>query len=151
MHMIDVAATGAYGVFTIDMNGDGVLDVLSAQRVAHTVNLYTQVVAHKATVVVSGTVVLDADVLLTEDIDDGPAELTYTLTQKPGVGQLQLNGIQLQLGDTFTQEDVNNGRLAYVHTSQLLPPDEFRFTVVDGSEDGVLPLEGVFLITVRRP
>lgn len=149
-HMIDIAATGAYGVFTIDMNGDGDLDVLSAQRVANTVHLYTQVVAHKATVVVSGTMAINSDVLLTEDVDDGPAELTYTLTQLPEHGELRLNGVALPLGGTFTQEDVNNGRLTYVHMSVFLPPDEFRFTVADGGEDGVLPLEGIFLIFVKR-
>lgn len=149
-HMIDIAATGAYGVFMIDMNGDGKLDVLSAQRVAHTVHLYTQVIAHKATVVVSDTITIDSAVLLTEDVDDGPAELTYTLTQLPEHGELRLNGAALPLGGTFTQEDVNNGRLTYTHMSVFLPPDEFRFTVADGGEDGALPLEGIFLIFVKR-
>lgn len=149
-HMIDIAATGAYGVFTIDMNDDGKLDVLSAQRVANTVHLYTQVMAHKATVVVSDTITIDSAVLLTEDVDDGPAELTYTLTQLPEHGELRLGGVPLPLGGTFTQEDVNNGRLTYTHMSVFLPPDEFRFTVADGGEDGVLPLEGIFLIFVKR-
>jgi len=32
--------------------------------------------------------------------------------------------------------------------SPYLPPDEFRFTVADGGENGVRPLEGIFLIAV---
>jgi hypothetical protein len=86
--------------------------------------------------------------LLTTDIDDGPADLTYTLTDTPDSGQLRLNGAPIAVGGTFTQDDVNNGRLTYLHNGVDQSRDEFAFTVADGGESGVRPASGLFSITV---
>ena len=54
--------------------------------------------------------------------------VVYTLTSLPANGQLFLNGVALGLGDTFTQTDVDNNLLTYVHNGQNTNPDQFSFT-----------------------
>lgn len=62
-------------------------------------------------------------VLETSDPDDGPANLVYTIVVPPAQGNLSL-------GDSFTQENINNGELIYTHTGT--GGDSFQFTVSDG-------------------
>ena len=77
----------------------------------------------------SSATAIDATLLETVDSDDGPEELLYTLTAAPNA-ELQLDGVPLNVGDTFTQADINAGRLFYVH-SGLPITDGFEFTVAD--------------------
>jgi subtilisin-like proprotein convertase family protein len=72
------------------------------------------------------------DVLLAEDNNTQPIELTYTLVQPPVNGLLVLNSVPLKAGDTFTQAAINNGSLLYIHTATNTQPDAFRFVVSDG-------------------
>ena len=78
------------------------------------------------------TKVLSSDLLLTEDQDNTPAELTYTIVQVPAKGPLHLNGAPLSVGATFTQADIDQGHLDYEDTSLTEGSDEFLFTVQDG-------------------
>ncbi|MCB9451234.1 MAG: hypothetical protein H6672_07325 [Anaerolineaceae bacterium] len=64
-----------------------------------------------------------AGVLETDDPDDDPANLVYTITIPPTQGNLSL-------GDSFTQENIDNGELIYTHTGT--GSDSFEFTVSDG-------------------
>lgn len=72
--------------------------------------------------------------LETTDTDNSPGDLTYTLTGLPTDGTLYNSGIALGLGDTFTQDDINNNLVAYNHGGGPLVPDSFDFTVSDGME-----------------
>jgi hypothetical protein len=146
--VIDSAADGAYGLFTIDMDFDGDFDVLVSSRDDDTVALHTQYRAHTVTVDMGGSLVIDSTLLLTVDADDGPAELTYTITDAPQSGELQVNGSPISTGGSFTQDDVNNGRLTYVHSGTNDSPDQFSFTVADGGESGVQPATCVFSIDI---
>ena len=80
------------------------------------------------------------------NLDDGPVELTYTITGPPAFGELRLNGIAVPGGGTFTQADVNGGLLTYVHDGVDETPDFFAFMVADGGEHGVQPVAGTFTI-----
>jgi hypothetical protein len=147
-HVIDDQAVGAYGVAAVDMDRDGDLDVLAALKNAFDVVIYTKFRAHSASVVVGGTLVINATRLLTIDPDDGPAELTYTITGAPDSGQLRLDGAPLAAGGVFTQADVNAGRLTYVHGGAAGTTDSFSFSVADGGEGGIQPATGEFSITI---
>jgi hypothetical protein len=147
-HIVDNAAAGAYGVFDIDMDFDGDIDLLSASRDAFEVALHTHIRAHQATVTSGGTLTIDSYLLLTVDGDDGPAELTYTISQAPAYGDLRLDSSPLSSGATFTQQDVNDGRLSYLHSGANQLSDEFWFTVADGGENGVQPASGVFHVQI---
>ncbi|MEM7103864.1 MAG: reprolysin-like metallopeptidase [Bacteroidota bacterium] len=65
---------------------------------------------------------------------ESPAEaVVYTLTSLPSHGELLLNGAPLEIGDTFTQQDIDNGFLVYSHNGLSLDPDQFTFDLLDGS------------------
>ncbi|MBN1964913.1 MAG: hypothetical protein JW910_09715, partial [Anaerolineae bacterium] len=88
------------------------------------------------TVLFDHTASIDATRLRAIDENQGPGELVYTVTAGPHEGTLNLGG-------TFTQQDINDGLLSYTHDPALLPPslerpgalyetDGFTFTVSDG-------------------
>jgi hypothetical protein len=60
------------------------------------------------------------------------ASQIYTLTSLPSHGTLKLSGTALGLGDTFTQQDVNNGLVSYEHNGSANPSDSFSVKVSDG-------------------
>jgi VCBS repeat-containing protein len=62
-----------------------------------------------------------------------PAQLIYTLTAVATHGQLQLDGVALGVSDTFTQADIDAGRLTYTHDGSETTADGFTFTVADGA------------------
>jgi PKD repeat protein len=149
---LDDDANGSYGLFAIDMENDGDLDVLSARRDADEVVLLSQYRSHQAYLANrGGTLVVDETQLLTIDADDGPADLTYTIISGPDAGALKLDGVTVSQGGTFTQDDVNNYRVTYVHDGSGLFADEFDFVVADGGESGVNPTSGIFKINIADP
>jgi len=82
--------------------------------------------------------VINNSVLAASDTENGPAQLVYTVAPggagaPPHNGWLQLNGTNLVGGDTFTQEDLNLGRLTYVHDGSCATNDDFTFNVTDAN------------------
>jgi hypothetical protein len=82
---------------------------------------------------------ITAALLAVTDADDADANLTYTISAAPVEGTLNL-------GDTFTQADINNGLLDYTHTGS--GNDSFEFTVSDGKDSAT---SFTFDITVDTP
>jgi hypothetical protein len=78
--------------------------------------------------------VINSNQLQVTDIDNIAAELTYTLTQTPQEGTLLLNSTALDVGDTFTQADIDNSLLVYQNDGNEadIDIDGFGFTVSDG-------------------
>ena len=74
---------------------------------------------------------LNTELLLSTDIDNTAAELTYTLLAATSKGTLTLNGTTLTVGSTFTQTDIDNENLTYKHTGIAAEIDNFRFDVSD--------------------
>jgi len=73
---------------------------------------------------------VSAVLLETADSDSTPAQLTYTLTTPPAAGRLLLRNAgnapsspdrALTAGATFTQEDVQRGRLVFDHADTATP------------------------------
>ena len=56
----------------------------------------------------------------------------------PRNGVLKLNGTPLAADATFTQDDINNDRLSYVHSDNCETADDFQFNINDGN-GGVTP------------
>ena len=65
------------------------------------------------------------------DPDNTPAEIVYTITNTPSSASVRLSGTTLGVGDTFTQEDINNGLVTY-RDSEGPTNNSFQFTVSDG-------------------
>ena len=56
-----------------------------------------------------------------------PVDIRYTILTLPTNGTLNLNGGDVNIGTTFTQEDINNNLLNYTNTNLSATEDQFRF------------------------
>lgn len=145
---VDTTTDGAYGISTVDFDGDGDVDVLSSGRDDNSVSLQRQQRDHSAQVDLGGVLVLDADQLLV--VDDGPAaQVTYTLRDAPVDGLVEVDGVALDVSDTFTQAEVDDGSVTYAHDGGSTDPDAFAFTVTDGS--GTAAVGGAMAIGIIDP
>ena len=86
-----------------------------------------------ATLLESQTVGLTSTQLHVTDSDNSPDELVYRLNSLPTSGALRLNGTALRIGQSFTQADVDNGRIRFAHAGGEDFIDAFTYTVSDGS------------------
>ncbi|MFD1251902.1 Hemolysin, chromosomal [Devosia equisanguinis] len=101
-----------------------------------------------ASVTAGATLTITAAMLTAADADDLPSGLTYTIGSLPTGGQLRLGNTVLQANDTFTQDDVNQGRLTYMAGSSA-GQQQFAFSLADGGEDNSLAIHGqTFAMTV---
>ncbi|WP_324751965.1 Ig-like domain-containing protein [Roseovarius sp. Pro17] len=81
--------------------------------------------------------------LKTVDPDNTDTEtLQYRLTGSPANGTLMLNGGGLGVGSTFTQADIDAGRVTYEHDGTENFSDQFMFVVSDSVNDHVYAPEG---------
>lgn len=75
------------------------------------------------------------------DADSTPAELEYTLDSSPEGGYLHRldgpSGVEtpLAIGATFTQSDLNEGKLAYRHSDPSVIETSFTVSLSDGVND----------------
>ncbi len=72
--------------------------------------------------------------LLQMETSGTAAQGVFTLLSTPKHGDLTLNTTVLQIGDTFTQADIDGGKLAYTHhATDTAKTDLFRFDVYDNN------------------
>ncbi len=88
--------------------------------------------------------------LVTADMDNTASQLTYTLRSLPVDGSIRLDGTPLAVGATFTQQDVNDSKVTYVHNGAENPADGFAWDLTDGEHQ--IPATGTinFAITVNN-
>ena len=149
-NIVDNLALGAYGVSVIDTNSDGAVDIISASRNANEIAIHSQFRKHEIPLNIGDSILIDSSRLLTVDTDDDPDELIYSLTSNTVSGNFELNGLELFIGDSFTQSDVNNGFVSYHHNGLSLDRDTITFTVIDGGEDGVKASSGNFIFIISN-
>jgi hypothetical protein len=90
------------------------------------------------------SVVITAAMLNEADPDDGGVNVTYTAANLLN-GHIEVNGAE-QL--TFTQADINLGRVRFVHDGSETIAAAFDISLMDGGEDGSVPATGTFHLTV---
>ncbi|KAF0654641.1 hypothetical protein L107_03004 [Cyanobium sp. Copco_Reservoir_LC18] len=78
------------------------------------------------------TVTIRATDLAISDSDSSPTERVFRLAGAPTGGSLRLNGVALSALDGFTQDDIDKGRLTFVHDGGEVFDAGFRFTISDG-------------------
>ncbi|MFT0851197.1 cadherin-like domain-containing protein [Achromobacter sp. F4_2707] len=72
------------------------------------------------------------------DSDSTEKQVQYTITEATKYGDLMLNGAKLGAGSSFTQKDITDGKLSYVHrggeenAASENYDDHFKFTLSDG-------------------
>jgi hypothetical protein len=85
------------------------------------------------------------------DADNTPAQLTYTVTTPPLNGRLELTtapGVAIM---SFTQADIDAGRLVFVHNGAASASDRFTFTVSDGAGGTIGATTFNFTVTPSFP
>jgi hypothetical protein len=107
------------------------------------VNDAPTLVTNEEMIVERGTsAALTTALLETTDVDNPPAQLTYTVTTAPANGVLLVNDAE---GASFTQAQINNGAVSYSHNNSDTTADSFDFEVSDGT---AAPLTSTFVINV---
>jgi len=91
------------------------------------------------TINTNNTLTIDEDAAATsidtylESSDVDSATITYTITTAPTKGTLTNDGTALALNGTFTQADIDGGKIKYTPSANLNGSDSFVFTVSDGT------------------
>ena len=67
------------------------------------------------------------------DAEQADSAIVYTITTAATNGALYRNGVALTLNSTFTQADINNGLITYVHNGGETASASFGFSVSDGT------------------
>ena len=70
--------------------------------------------------------------LRADDVDNTPAQVTFTLASLPSAGTLSRSGNSLAVGSTFTQADIDSGFVTYTHSGGTATTDSFEYTLSDG-------------------
>lgn len=141
----------APGVTSLETFSYTVSDGLSADvgLVSLTVNGRNDppyLVTHQTGFTVAGVSLIDPSRLAAADPDDDATGLTFTVLTPVTHGELQLNGAGPIAA--FTQDDINQNRLSYVHDGGTDLTDSFQFSLADGGEDGAGTVTGTFEINL---
>ena len=78
------------------------------------------------------------------DVDDADTDVTYTVSNLSN-GVIEVNG---SVQATFTQDDINNNRVVFIHDGSETTSAGFDISLADGGEDSVSPDTDSFAITV---
>lgn len=68
----------------------------------------------------------------TTDLDTDSKQISFTLSQSPQHGQVQLNFADFIKGNAFSLADISEGRISYVHNGDETISDAFKLDVSDG-------------------
>jgi subtilisin-like proprotein convertase family protein len=77
-----------------------------------------------------GTALVLSDNLLATSPTSTASQIYYTLLSLPTEGYLTINGEIAIIGDSFSQEDIDNNLLTYTTTNANATMDQFRFDIV---------------------
>jgi hypothetical protein len=106
------------------------------------------------TITQGSTLPLSNTNLKATDNEDNDPTLTYTLTTTPEKGKLYITpagGTKTELTpngrNTFTQDDIDNGRITYEHTADDTLDDSFKVKVTDSK--GAQSAEATVIINVN--
>jgi len=83
-------------------------------------------------VVEGGSKTVSSATLQVKDNDNTPAQLVFTIVNDVSHGQVRKSGTALDAGATFTQQDIDSGRIVYQHDKSNTTRDSLSFTVSDG-------------------
>ncbi|MBT6240465.1 MAG: DUF4114 domain-containing protein, partial [Rhodospirillaceae bacterium] len=134
-------------IFTVTTNGNETRDItvtITGTNDAPVVTGGTSADTLEVSVEAGGSVTIGSDDLLATDIDNTAGELTFTLTTDSAHGDMFLDGVQLNVGDTFTQADIDNNMLSYTNDGTAgdgTGDGSTEFQWAEGTPDWVPPAE----------
>ncbi|XFA70366.1 cadherin-like domain-containing protein [Tistrella mobilis] len=120
-------------IVATDDSGDTATQTSVAFERTIEVNAAPKVDTNTGTTVDEGgsTTITSAMLSSSDSEDTDPADVTYTLTTAPASGTLKLDGTTLEVGDTFTQKDIDDGLVTYDHDGSEGASGGFGFSVKD--------------------
>ena len=80
------------------------------------------------------TGVIDGELLKAADEDDPDLTITYTVLTLPKFGTLKLNGVAVAKNATFTQADIDSGKLSYTADGAISTKDSFKYKVAHSKQ-----------------
>lgn len=95
-------------------------------------------------VIANGSYTITATDIEASSTSETASQQTYTLVILPTKGTITKNGFNLVLGDTFTQEDINLGNIAFINTQTSLFTDTFKVDITN-AVNGWLPNQTINL------
>jgi len=98
----------------------------------------------------SNSLITINELAATDADNTASSELSFTLNTLPANGNVTLNEVALLIGDSFTLEQLEQNQIRYKHDGSETSTDSFEFELSDGGEDGVLPIESVFALTINE-
>lgn len=75
-----------------------------------------------------GTSTITSAMFNATDIDEGASDIIFTVSQVPNQGDLEKSTVALSVGQTFTQDDINNSLMTYKSTGAD-GADQFKVTL----------------------
>jgi hypothetical protein len=81
------------------------------------------------------------------DADNTAAQLIFTLTTTPSSGHVELTSAAGVAVTSFTQDDIDNNRVVYVHDGSQTTSDSFSFAVSDGAGSSIATTSFAISIT----
>ncbi|KAJ4941804.1 hypothetical protein JOQ06_011678 [Pogonophryne albipinna] len=90
-------------------------------------------------VVQGDTVALKPENLKVEDLDNPPGDIKFSVISKPNNGYLALGGHLNESVETFTQAQINNGSVYFIHDGSSVS-GVFYFSVTDGHHKPIYKL-----------
>ncbi|XP_062869848.1 FRAS1-related extracellular matrix protein 2a [Trichomycterus rosablanca] len=114
----DAAGNSAEGIFTIFLQPVN--------------NKPPQIMNTGFTIFERGTHILTNAELDTTDLDTDITQISFTLSQTPQHGQVQLSFTDLIKGNSFNPTDISTGKISYVHNGDETTTDSFKLDVSDG-------------------
>ncbi|XP_077421790.1 FRAS1-related extracellular matrix protein 2b isoform X2 [Vanacampus margaritifer] len=114
----DVSGNSAGGVFTIFLKP---VD-----------NKPPQITNSGFTVLERGTHIVTGAELYTSDSDTDSKLISFTVSQPPSHGHIRFVFTDMTRGDAFSLEDIDNGRVSYLHNGYESTSDSIQIDVSDG-------------------
>lgn len=139
---LDIALVGnAHGTANIKVtvNDGEVAKMCEAPLTIIPVNDPPTVMTNTVMITEGGRIPITTTKITSDDLDGDGDAVYCTLDSIPSNGWLYISGITATVGMTFTQDDVNMGRIVYQHDDTQTTYDEFDCTFKD--EDGDTPTD----------
>ena len=144
--------TGPDTLTVTSTDSNAVTDVDTVALTVDSVNDAPSIVTNAGSTIVQGlTDLITSDELQITDEDNQPAQLVYTVATAPVNGRLELTTAPGVTITSFTQADIDAGRLVFVHSGAPSTSDSFVFTVSDGAGGTIGATTFTFTVTPFVP
>ncbi|XP_071087584.1 FRAS1-related extracellular matrix protein 2-like [Haliotis cracherodii] len=80
----------------------------------------------------NGYAIIDTSMLDVQDVDTGDDGIKFELVEIPLHGILQLDEVDMVVGDLFGKDELSNGRILYLNTGDEIDNDRFKIDITDG-------------------